>query len=174
MRTLLVLRHAKSSRKHPELADHDRPLSKRGKRDAPRMGKLIQRRRLTPALIISSTARRARWTADEVADWCAYDGAVHLERRLYLAGPGAVIDVARDLAGSATRVLVVGHNPGLEELIARLTGRSEIFPTAALARIDLPIDDWKELRSTVKGRLVNLWRPKELGEEPHRSRAISS
>ena len=173
MKTLLVLRHAKSSWKRPDLADHDRPLNKRGKQDAPRMGKLIRHQKLKPDLIISSTAKRARRTADEVADWCAYDGAVHLERRLYLADPRTMIDVVRRLAAGAKRVLIVGHNPGLEELIVRLTGRAELFPTAALAQIDLPIDDWKELRSTVKGRLINLWRPKELGDD-HRSRAISS
>ena len=166
MRMLLILRHAKSSWRHPELADHDRPLNKRGKRDAPQMGKLLRQQNLTPDLIISSTALRARRTADEVADWCAFDGAVHLEPSLYLANPGAIVDVVRRLGGDAKRVLVVGHNPGLEELITRLTGRAELFPTAALAQIELAVDRWKVLGSSTPGSLINMWRPKELDVPP--------
>ena len=161
-KTLLVLRHAKSSWKHRELADHDRALNKRGKRDAPRMGKLLAQRKLRPDLIVSSTAKRARRTADEASDRCAYDGTVQLERKLYLAGPGAIIEVLRRVGGSARRVLLVGHNPGLEELVTRLTGRAEMLPTAALVQISLPIPSWKNLRSSTEGRLVNLWRPREL------------
>ena len=162
MKTLLVMRHAKSSWKHPEVADHDRPLNKRGKQDAPRMGKLLRQQKLTPQVIVSSTATRARRTADAVVDCCAFDGAVHLERRLSLADLGTILEVLRELGGPADRLLVIGHNPGLEELIARLTGRTEIFPTAAVAQIQLSIDSWEALRSSTRGRLVNLWRPKEL------------
>ena len=68
MKTLIVMRHAKSSWKHPDVADHDRPLNKRGKQDAPRMGKLLRQQKLTPQVIVSSTATRARRTADAVAD----------------------------------------------------------------------------------------------------------
>lgn len=165
MKTLLILRHAKSSWKHPELADHDRPLNKRGKRDAPRMGKLLAQRKLRPDLIVSSTAKRARRTADEAAARCAYDRAIQLEHTLYLASPAAIIEVLRRVGGSARLVLVVGHNPGLEELVTRLTGRTELFPTAALAQIALPIASWTELRSSTEGRLANLWRPKELDSD---------
>ena len=159
MQTLLVMRHAKSSWKHPEVADHDRPLNTRGKQDAPRMGKLLRQQKLTPQVIVSSTATRARRTADAVA--------LHLERRFYLADPGTILEVLRKLGDPADRLLVIGHNPGLEELIARLTGRTEIFPTAALAQIQLSIDSWEALRSSTRGRLVNVWRPKELVATGH-------
>lgn len=161
MKTLLILRHAKSSWKQPGLADHDRPLNRRGNRDAPRVGLLLSRQALTPDLIVSSTAERARSTAAQVADGSGYGGEVELDRQLYLAEPEAIVDAVRSLGGEASRVLVVGHNPGLQELVARLTGSDEVLPTAALARIELPIAEWAELRAFTRGRLVDLWRPKE-------------
>ena len=162
MKTLLLLRHAKSSWKQADVADHDRPLNKRGKQDAPRMGKLLRQKKLTPEVIVSSTAARARCTADAVADACTFDGVVQLDRRLYLAAPAEILDVLRQGGGAANRVLLVAHNPGLAELLVRLTGKTEVFPTAALAQIQLPIDGWKDLRSSTRARLVNLWRPREL------------
>ena len=165
MKTLLVLRHAKSSWKHRETSDHDRPLNKRGKRDAPRMGKLVAERGLRPDLIISSTARRARLTADEVAKHAGYAGTVQLERRLYLASPTEIIDVVREAAGTTRRVMVVGHNPGLEDLVARLTAPGEALPTAALAEIRLSIRVWRDLTLSSTGRLAGLWRPRELADD---------
>lgn len=164
MKTLLILRHAKSSWKRPDLDDHDRPLNARGRRDAPRMGALLRRRGLTPDLVVSSTAVRARTTAEQVAEESGYGGQVTLDRRLYLAAPEALVDVVGSLGGGAARVLVVGHNPGLEDLLARLTGAAEALPTAALAQVALPIAAWRELRASTRGRLVALWRPKELDE----------
>ena len=165
MKTLLVLRHAKSSWKHPETSDHDRPLNKRGKRDAPRMGRLVASQGLRPDVIVSSTAKRARKTADEVAQHAGYEGAVQLDRRLYLASPDEIVDVVRGTAGGARRVMVVGHNPGLEDLVARLAKRSETLPTAALAEIRLSIRSWKELKTSSSGTLAGLWRPRELPDE---------
>ena len=164
MKTLLVLRHAKSSWKHPETSDHDRPLNKRGKRDAPRMGRLVAARGLRPDVIVSSTARRARRTADEVARQSGYEGAVLLERRLYLARPDEIVDVVR-AAGSGRRVLVVGHNPGLEDLVAGLAGVPETLPTAALAEIRLSVRSWRDLAVSSAGTLAGIWRPRELPDE---------
>ena len=165
MKTLLVLRHAKSSWKHPETSDHDRPLNKRGKRDAPRMGRLVAARGLRPDVIVSSTAKRARWTADEVAQHSGYEGAVQLERRLYLAHPDDIVDVVRCTAGSAGRVMVVGHNPGLEDLLARLAGRSAALPTAAVAEVRLSIRSWRDLAVSSAGTLAGVWRPRELPDD---------
>lgn len=164
MKTLLILRHAKSSWKRPDLDDHDRPLGARGRRDAPRMGALLRRRGLTPDLVVSSTAVRAQTTAEQVAEKSGYGGQVVLDRRLYLAAPEALVDVVGRLGGTVARVLVVGHNPGLQELVARLAGAAEALPTAALAQVALPIGAWRELRASTRGRLVELWRPKELDD----------
>lgn len=162
MKTLLVLRHAKSSWKHSETSDHDRPLNKRGKRDAPRMGRLVAAQGLRPDVIVSSTAKRARRTADEVAQHSGYEGAVQLERHLYLASPDEIVDVVRSVAGTARRVMIVGHNPGLEDLVARLGGCHETLPTAALAAIRLSIRAWKDLAVSSGGTLAGVWRPRDL------------
>jgi phosphohistidine phosphatase len=162
MKTLLLLRHAKSSWKHPELADHDRPLNKRGKRAAPRVGALLRDQNLTPDLILCSTAVRARSTADLVAEACGYGGEIRPVRRLYMAEPTAYVDVLRNVEAQPGRVMVVGHNPGLEAWLEALTGEATTLPTAALAQVNLPLDRWRDLEDDAKGHLVNVWRPKDL------------
>jgi len=163
MKTLLLLRHAKSSWKHPELADHDRPLNKRGKRTTPLMGALLQDEDLIPHLILCSSAVRAHTTALLVANACAYLGKIKQTRKLYLAGPQAYIEVLRPVAEEHARVLVVGHNPGLEALIEALTGEAMAMPTAALAQVELSLERWSDLDTDTDCKLVNLWRPKDLG-----------
>ncbi len=164
MKTLLILRHAKSSWKQEGLTDHDRPLNKRGKRDAPRMGKWLRESNLAPDLIISSTAKRARKTASKVAKKCEYQGVIELTGELYLAPPQNYLRVLRNVPDDYGRVMVVGHNPGLEELLSVLTGTQTHLPTAALAQVDLPIDRWQELDGAVEGELRDVWLPKELDE----------
>jgi phosphohistidine phosphatase len=105
MKSVLVLRHAKSSWKHPALADHDRPLNKRGKRDASSIGGLLKREHLVPDIIISSTAMRARATAEAVAKASGYTGDITFNRSLYAAGPQAYIDALHDLSDDYVRVL---------------------------------------------------------------------
>lgn len=162
MKTLLILRHAKSDWSDPALADHDRPLNARGKRDAPRMGELLRQQQLTPEVILTSTARRARKTAELVAEEAGFDGEVRQVEDLYAAPPGAYLKACAALADEIETAMVVGHNPGLEELLELLTGERLPLPTAALAQVELPIGQWTALRKPVRGRLVNLWRPKEL------------
>lgn len=162
MKTLLILRHAKSSWKDGKLHDHDRPLNKRGKRDAPRMGELLDQEDLVPDLIISSTAKRARKTAKAVAKACDYDGEVRLERNLYHGVPENYIYILRRLPKHYECVMVVGHNPSLEYLLEELTGNDEKMPTAALAQVTFKIKKWKQLNEDTEGKLVKLWRPREL------------
>ena len=174
IKTLLILRHAKSSWKFPDLADHDRPLNKRGKRDAPKIGKLLKEKDLVPDLIISSTAVRAERTAKMVAKASKYKGKVTLTDSLYAAGPDAAgpdaagpdayIDALRNLQNKYNTVLVIGHNPGLEELVKILSGEEyHVMPTCALAHIRLDIQSWSDIvQMTGKGRLVRLWNPHEL------------
>ena len=162
MKTLLVLRHAKSSWDQAGLDDHARPLNSRGERDAPRMGRLIRAEGLTPDLIISSDAARARATAEAMAAAADYPGTILLEPRLYHATSAEILNVLRTtIDEDVARVMIVGHNPGLEELVARLTSVRETLPTAALAQIELEIDDWSEATTTTRGTLAGLWRPKE-------------
>jgi len=163
MKTLLVLRHAKSSWHDPALDNHDRPLNKRGQQDGPRMGELVREHRLTPDVIISSDAVRARLTAEAVAEAARYTSKILLDPHLYVASPAGILAVLRTVRETnAGIVMIVGHNPGLEELVAQLTGEQQDLPTAALAQIVLPIDRWRDLKVSTRGTLLGLWRPKEL------------
>jgi phosphohistidine phosphatase len=162
MKTLLILRHAKSSWKNSELADHDRPLNKRGKRDAPRMGELLVREGLIPDLIVSSSAKRAKKTTELLAEESGYEGEIIFERDLYAAWPEAYIETLNVIPDEFETVMVVGHNPGLEDLLEILTGEVERMPTAALANVSLPIEHWRELSLEIEAELLNIWRPKEL------------
>jgi phosphohistidine phosphatase len=142
MKTLLLLRHAKSSWKQPELNDHDRPLNKRGKREAPKVGQYIKENDLVPELILCSTARRARDTAQAVIDEIGYEGDIELLSDLYLSDLACYLDVLKRLPDDINRVLVVGHNPDLDALLTLLTDVSQHLSTAALVQIDLPITNW--------------------------------
>lgn len=162
MKSLLLLRHAKSSWNHPGLPDHDRPLSGRGKRDAPRMGRLLREQGILPNLIVSSTAKRARKTANEVARQSGYSGEILLDDQFYHANVGQWMATVKNLADSYNRVMLVGHNPGLEELLAELTNTWHPLPTAALAHVRLTIEQWAQLGDSNHGTLIDLWKPKEL------------
>lgn len=163
MRTLLLLRHAKSSWKNPALDDHDRPLNKRGKRDAPRIGKLIAEQKMVPDLVLCSSARRARDTAFIALRAAGYDGETRILRSLYMSDPESSAETLRRIEGSPGVVLVIGHNPGLEELIEALSGEVVELPTAGLARLELDIERWTKLElGRGLGRLTGVWRPKEL------------
>jgi phosphohistidine phosphatase len=159
----MLLRHAKSSWEDEALPDHDRPLAKRGKKVAPRMGRLLVDEELVPELIRSSTALRARKTAEAVAKACGYRGEIELADGLYLATAGKILAEAQAGTPDAVgRLLLVGHNPGMEDLVSILAEGKEAFPTAALAVFEIQIDRWAELELGVEAKLAHLWRPKEL------------
>jgi phosphohistidine phosphatase len=162
MKTLLVLRHAKSSWNDPALEDHARPLNKRGRRDAPRMGELVGEYGLIPDVVLSSDAVRARLTAEAVAEAARYAGEILLDPHLYMAGPADILSLLTTVRENAETVMIIGHNPGLEKLVEHLTGERQDLPTAALAQIGLPIDQWRDLNLSTRGTLVGLWRPEEL------------
>lgn len=162
MKTLLILRHAKSSWKNLALADIDRPLNKRGKRDAPRIGKLIREEDLVPELIISSPALRARKTAKAVLEYSGYEGEIEIQRQFYPGDPDSFIEAFHEIPDQIESILIVAHNPGLEELLYVLAGESARMPTSALAQVSLPVDRWLDLEDDTDGKLVNLWRVKEL------------
>jgi len=162
VKTLILLRHAKSSWDDPGLDDHDRPLNKRGRRDAPRMGRLLRDEKVLPDVVLCSTAERARETAEAVAEASGFSGETRFLRALYLAGPAEILAALRAVETGVPTAMVVGHNPGIEELLAVLTGAAEHLPTGALARIALPVKTWKDLEPGIRGKLVRLWRPKDL------------
>jgi phosphohistidine phosphatase len=160
--TLLVLRHAKSSWGDPSISDHDRPLNKRGCKAAKKVGELLASKSLLPEIILASSALRVEQTVTLLEETSGYSGPVRVSRRLYLAEAETYVQCLNELSDSATPVMCVGHNPGLEELVARHTSRSERLPTAALAELRFDIGGWSELENETPAELVNLWRPKEL------------
>ncbi len=163
MKTLMLLRHAKSSWKDSNLADHDRPLNKRGKKTAPEMGRLMVKEGLVPDLILSSTAVRARETAEAVAKSSSYEGPIELLESFYLATAGKLLsEAASRTPDSVVRLLLVAHNPGMEDLVEVLSEARQPFPTAALAVFEVPIDRWKALELGVAAKLVKVYRPKEI------------
>ena len=139
--------------------DHDRPLSERGITDAARMGKILRDADLTPDRIISSTAERARNTAEMIAKSSGYEEEVVLSRDLYLADSETYRDVVRGVSDAYHCVLVVGHNPGVEVLLETLTGNREMLSPASLARVRLAIEHWSEIDAGATAELIDLWRP---------------
>ena len=162
MKTLLLLRHAKSNWSQEDQADHDRSLNARGKRDAPRIGRLLKTQGLIPDLVLSSTAKRARKTTRKVLDGGELDRPVEELRAFYLAAPATYIEVLQQQDDSLNCILVVGHNPGIEELSHELTGQSKSFPTGTLAHVELDIEQWGELSLDTSGSLRNIWYPRQL------------
>ena len=160
MRTLLILRHGKATNDEAG-RDRDRALTKRGKREAEQMGERLRSQGLVPDRIISSSALRARDTARRVAAESGFRGAIDELDELYLADPDAYIKAVQRLADAdSERVLVVGHNPGLEGLGLLLTGEPTSLPTAGLLVCELPISSFSELSLGVSGKLTRFERPK--------------
>jgi len=161
MKTLFILRHAKSSWDNAALSDFERPLNERGLKAAPLMGDVMKKNRFQPELILSSPARRAEQTAALIKQSAGIGGAIRFDERIYEASPARLLEVISEQNEKTESVLLVGHNPGLEGLIRALTGELHPMPTAALAVIDLEINRWSNIISSTN-RLRTLIRPKEI------------
>jgi phosphohistidine phosphatase len=161
MKTVLLMRHAKSSWKDHKLKDIKRPLTKRGKSDAPFMGQILADKELVPQMILCSTALRARMTAEMVVEKCGYTGEITYIDSFYLAEPAVYAEALCSLPDEIERVLLIGHNPGMEGLVQILSGQVEALPTSAIAYLSLPVDHWNELDGAAHGDLIELWGPPE-------------
>lgn len=184
MKTLGLFRHAKSDWDDPRARDFDRPLNARGRRWAPLMGDFLrqegERRGLVWNRIMSSPAVRAAQTIELASQGAGLVHgaalAINWDRRLYLASSATLIDVLRELPEGLGSVLMVGHNPGLEDLIFDLVpddGSSPLrdvvevkFPTASFAMLELDIDRWADVDDGC-ARLVHLTRPRDLAPDGH-------
>jgi phosphohistidine phosphatase len=161
MKNLIVIRHAKSNWDDPSLADIDRPLNKRGLRDAPFMGGVLKFRDAVPDLIVTSPARRALETARLIARevGCAPE-AIDIRRSLYLADLPVLAETVRGVDDSRSRVYLIGHNPEFSELVEYLTGKSVgTLPTCGVASIEFKVDSWGHIMAG-SGRLAWLDHPK--------------
>ena len=162
LKTLLLMRHAKSDWDDRSLADHDRPLAPRGERDAPRMGQLIQAEGLIPDVILCSTAARTRQTAAGLFTVWGDFADIKYQRELYHGDLLDYREALQSLPASVQRAMLIGHNPTSEYLVQALTSQNERMPTAALAYIELGIDSWADLSDDGSGILRKLWRPRAL------------
>ena len=172
MKTIYMLRHAKSSWADGSLPDHDRPLNARGRAAAPRVGAHMQGAGYLPDLVLCSTATRTRQTLDEVISELEVAPAIEFQEELYLAvaAPSEMLDLVRSAPDTVESILLVGHNPGTGMLAAALSGDGQPervhlmrakFPTAGLAIIELSVDRWKDVESGC-GTLKEFVRPRDL------------
>ena len=169
MRRLILLRHAKSDRNQIGKDDHDRVLNARGVADSPLIGAFLAHHGFIPERAIVSTAARARETWNLVAKSLP-ETPLQPEGRLYEASPGAILDVIMAVGPAVKTLILVGHNPGFHGTAVNLVGTGEIevrqrlmekFPTAGVAVIDFPVDDWRKIRPAA-GRLERFVSPRVL------------
>lgn len=159
MKTLYVVRHAKSSWDDPDLSDFERPLNARGKRDAPRMGKRLKEKDLTPDCVISSPARRAHSTAKRICAVLAFDkNKIKTERKLYHASEETILSIVQGIKSSFDTVLIFGHNPGLTDFVNEiLNEESGIFidniPTCGVVALTFNVDNWSNVEWK-KGKMI--------------------
>ena len=161
MKTLFLVRHAKSSRDDPTLPDKERPLNDRGRRDAPKMGERLAKRDVKPDLILSSPAVRALATAQIVAkklDYAIKD--IVVDERLYGADPNDRLDVIRELGEKPKRVMLFGHNPEFAELAHRLSNEITDMPTCAVGEFEFDIKSWSNVGKQAPAK-VALYTPKK-------------
>ena len=156
------MRHAKANFADSAGLDHARTLNGRGRRAAPLMGELLGRSGFVPDHIITSTALRALETAQAVAEAVGYEGPVTLMKSLYLAEPRAYLDALLAVPARREIVLMVGHNPGISELVQLLSGEDREMPTAAIAALRLPLSEFSAVSSETRGELVQFWRPRDV------------
>lgn len=174
MKTIFLLRHAKSDWSDGSLSDHARPLNSRGRTAAPLIANYMIRKAYAPALILCSTARRTVETLDLIRSAIPQTTEIKYEEPLYLAEPARLLDRIRWAQASVLSLMMIGHNPGTEQLAATLAraGKTaaeksrkalllEKYPTAALAVLSFDVPNWKDV-GPGGGELVDFVRPKDL------------
>ena len=161
MKTLFLLRHAKSSWNDERLQDFDRQLNSRGRKAAESIAGFMNQKKVAPELVLSSPAIRARETIDIVYKAARLRSELRYDQRIYDAGPLRLLEVISEVEEDKNRVLLVGHNPGLEGLLEILAESAEHMATCSLARIDFKVTKWNKVLEA-KGTLEWIVKPKEL------------
>jgi phosphohistidine phosphatase len=159
---LLLLRHAKSSWAEPEQPDVERPLNDRGRAAAKLMGKKMRHEDVSVDILLASTATRVRETLDLLLPAWHWDGPIVWEKELYLASRETILELVAALADEWQSVLVVGHNPGLSDLVGFLTEEATDMPTAALAILSSDQGDWPTALRHRPWQQLAFWKPKDL------------
>jgi len=161
VKTLLLLRHAKSSWDDKTLRDFDRPLNKRGLKAAPMVGEMMRKRKLRPELVLSSPAERAKETTRLVCEAAGLIAVARYEEGIYEASARRLLEIVSQIEDAVNTAMLVGHNPGLEEVVEMLTGEIQLMPTCSLAHVKLHVDSWLDIDYKIKGKLAGIWRPRD-------------
>ena len=169
-KTLLLMRHGKSSWKDKKIPDYERPLKKRGKAAAVEIGNILRENELIPQAILSSPASRASETAEIVAKESGFPGKITFIDSFYMAEPDVYIDYLKSLDDSLERVMIVSHNPGLEAFMQLLDGRLEALPTGSMVYLCLNINHWSDLSFETDAELIGFWDPET--ELEHKKEAL--
>ena len=171
MRTLYLLRHAKSSWKDDSLKDFDRPLKRRGRDAAEQIGKILAGEKLasgsgklTSFLVVSSPAVRARETAKLVLESAGLKLEPRFDERIYEADVRTLLEVIESIPEKIETAMLVGHNPGFENLLSYLTGDDRHMPTAAMAKVEFEAGSWGDVAEG-SGRLASFVTPRELTDD---------
>ena len=162
-RRVVVVRHAKSSWDDSSVADHDRSLAPRGRKALPRLRDHLEHLALRPGLVLCSSSRRTRETLDGIRAALGHDVSIEIDRQLYGAGAGELLDRLRRVDDELACVLLIGHNPGMADLVALLVGDrdpavTDAFPTAAAAVLSFP-GRWQALEPA-SASLESFWTPR--------------
>ena len=160
MKTLILMRHAKSSWNHANLSDHQRPLNPRGKSDAPRMGAFLQEQGVEINAILCSTAQRTRETLAYFLQEYTFEGEPRFLEQLYHAELSDFIEALAELPPEVESAMILGHNPTMASALDFFCDQQEKFPTAAVAQIKFDVDDWDALIENSEGELLGYWTPK--------------
>lgn len=161
MKSLYLLRHAKSSWKDETMLDIERPLNSRGRKASQLVGGFLKKEKIIPDLILCSSAVRARQTTDIVMEAAKLSTDLRFDERIYEAGSLRLLEVVRQIEKSKKNVLLVGHNPGLEGFLELLTGTVKTIPTGTLSKVVLKASNWADISDEV-GTLDWIVKPKQL------------
>ncbi|DAB27857.1 MAG: phosphohistidine phosphatase [Sulfurimonas sp. RIFOXYD12_FULL_33_39] len=160
MKKLYIIRHAKSSRKNETLEDFERPLNKRGKKNAPMMGERLKEKGIMPDIIISSPAKRAKTTAEIIAKEIGYEKKVLFDANIYEANVNELSKILRALDDKNKTVFLVGHNPSLNDLANYYVHHEENIPTCGVVEIAFACEKWADIEPK-NAKLLSLEYPKK-------------
>ncbi|MDD5369483.1 MAG: histidine phosphatase family protein [Anaerolineaceae bacterium] len=164
MKTLILVRHAKSEQKNYKGKERNRPITKKGERYTRRLVEHLKSREIIPQMIVSSPVKRASQTAEIIKEQGEFGGKIKYRDGLYMTEADELVKVIQKLPKKVDCVLIVGHNPGLESLIPLMTHEIIALPHAGMAYISIPVEQWKEINRDTCAQLVDSWNPGESAE----------
>lgn len=160
MKKLYVIRHAKSDWSNPALDDFDRPLNKRGKKNASFIGRILRKKNIHPNLIISSPAYRARETARKIAKKIHFQNEIMYNENIYESSLKTILEIVNFIEDEHDEVFIVGHNPGLNMLAFYLIEFNKNLPTCGILEIEFDCESWREVNKR-NAKLVSFEYPKK-------------